>query len=130
MEWITANNEWIYMNAPMLALGTLVFIQWVALQAFFVHYTLFRESLKRPRPDQTRIIALEKTIAFQAEQLELVFSKLAEHHREMSKMNLREPSPRERNALSLESTFVSMGEMSLKKRIQEMKSETPSGSMN
>ena len=119
------NREWIIANGPTLILGLMVLIQWIALQALLIHYHLFRKNLKQPRPDGIRLQLLERTVSVQNEQLDRIYAKLAEMRKEVNLAVTREPAPattrRPIEVNSFEKTFASIGEVALKKRIQELK---------
>ena len=116
-------KQFVAANGTNILFGLMIFIQWVALQALLIHYHLFRKNLKQPRPDGIRLQLLEKTVAVQNEQLDRIYAKLAEMRKDLNYAVTREPAAPSRivEAPSLEKTFASVGEMNLKKRIQELK---------
>ncbi len=112
---------WASAHALWLGLAIFVFIQWLAFQGLLVHYHFFRESLRRPRPDLQRISTLEKTLEFQMSQMDTMFQKMAELKKELNDRARREDpilTPE-----SLESRFMSLGEMKLKQRLSEIKAK-------
>jgi hypothetical protein len=124
MEAIYMNKQWIATNGPTLILGVMVLIQWIALQALLIHYHLFRKNLKQPRPDGIRLQLLEQTVSLQNEQLDRIYTKLSDMRKELNFAVTRAPaqSTRAMEVQSLEKTYTSLGEMNLKRRIQELKS--------
>ena len=130
MEWFQniftiseASREWLSSNGVTVILGVMVITQWVGLQALAIHYYFFAKSLKRPKPDQIRFSIIEKTMALQQEQLDRIYTKMAELNKEINETSARVKTPIQKvkeTAVSLDSTYASMGEMNLKKRIQEI----------
>ncbi len=126
------NWQWLKDNASTIILGTCVFIQWIALQAFAVHYYFFRQSLKRPRPDHLRFATIEKVISFQSEHIDKIYGKLAHFDREIDLLHVngtglvgKSSSVKEASSgTSLEASYATLGELNLKKRIQEMQGPT------
>ena len=135
MDWLQSffsmdesTRMWWGTHGMTVILAVVVFLQWVGLQAFAIHYHFFRKSLKRPKPDQIRFSLIEKTMALQQEQLDRIYTKMAELNKELNETAARVRTPIQRvkePTLSLDSTYASLGEMNLKKRIQEI-----SNSMN
>lgn len=128
MNFMT-NIGWWKENGITVALAAGIFIQWIALQALMIHYHLFRKNLKRPRPDGIRLSMAEKTLALQSEQMERIFGKLAHLNREIDQLHERGSSATRAKTTSsqistntsVETAFASMGELNMKKRIQEMR---------
>lgn len=112
----------------ILGIGIFSLVQWFALQGLIVHYYIYRQNQKKPRPDGIRMNLIEKTVALQTEQTERIFEKLATLNREIDQLHVqlgrisqRSPSAKDGGrAESLETAFVSLGEIALKKRLQEM----------
>lgn len=120
------NKQWIVQNAPMLFLGALVFIQWIAFQVLVVHYHNFRKSLKKPRPDGIRMGLLEKAVAIQTENVDALFIKMGELRREIAVANAQAVRPSKVDSTtSIEGSMMTMGEINLKKRLAEMSAEPP-----
>jgi hypothetical protein len=124
--------EWIQANVGFVILGTLVVVQWVAFQALLVHYHLYRKSQKKPRNDGIRFSMIERNLKFHAEQIEMIFEKLAELKKEMGDWAIqdlqrggqRESKPAQATgglSSSVESSFVSLGEINLKRRIAALR---------
>jgi len=134
IDWLHAGKTamtWASANWAFLILAGLIFFQWVAFQALLIHYQLFRKSMKKPRTDGIRFSNIEKTLSFQAEQIELIFEKLASIKSEMADWARQEikkgkptkPATEEWKASpSVEASFVSLGEINLKRRLEAMKS--------
>jgi hypothetical protein len=113
-------KEWAFNHAWVLSISTLVLIQFFAIQAFLVHYHLFRKSLQKPKPDSLRFAQIEKSIAFQSEQIEKLFDKIAETRKEildLTPMTKARGAP-EPKTHSFESSFLSLGEINLKRRLE------------
>jgi len=84
-----------------------------------IHYHLFRQNLKTPKPSLIRMQALERTMEFQMQQMDKLFEKVAELRKELhTKPTPNEPYVSE----SLESRFMTIGEMKLKQRLSDIKS--------
>lgn len=123
---MTANLQsilsWAQANMAILIIGLFVFIQYVAFQALLIHYTLFRRSLKRPRPDGLRFQQIEKTLAFHAEQMDRIFEKIAETRKDLVALTKVEPMSSSQRAnlspVSVEASFLSLGELNLKKKLE------------
>jgi hypothetical protein len=130
MEWFQnifsiseATRQWWSAHGVTVLLMIFVFAQWIGLQAFAIHYHFFRKSLNRPKPDQVRFSLIEKTMALQQEQLDRIYSKMAELNKDLNETAARVKTPVQRvkePTVSLESTYASIGELNLKKRIQEI----------
>lgn len=128
MNQILAIGPVIKANLPMIVLGIFVFVQWVALQGLLIHYHLFRKSLKRPRPDGIRFGVIERALSFHGEQFDRVYDRLAELKKEIQDLarEAAEQSSVRSNAAnesrtSLEASYVSLGEMNLKKRLDSIR---------
>jgi len=123
LQWAQAILDWIVQHPAICIVATLLVIQWIAFQALLFHYHSFRKNLKRPRPDGLRLAVLEKTITFQNEQIDRLFAKLSELSREMTQAERRREATQPLAVVSpsLESNFPSMGELALRKRIQELR---------
>ncbi len=137
-SFISAETQaWILANGWTMTLGAMVFIQWIGLQVLAVHYYNFKKSLRRPKPDQIRFNMIEKAVAFQHEQIESIFTKLSEFRKEVATVGTMGDKMMAANATrksqnegpSLESTYVSLGELNLKKRLSAMKAEDQSTSV-
>lgn len=115
-------KQWIVQHGPMILLTTLVVIQWIAFQVLLVHYHHFRKSMKKPRPEGLRIGLLEKTVKIQTENMDAIFRKLAELSKDIAIASAQStrPTRSENAAQSLEGSLMTMGEMNLKKRLQQM----------
>jgi len=112
-------TQWLSENALWAGLAILVFFQWAAFQALLIHYHLFRQNLKTPKPSQLRMQAIEKTIEFQMQQMDKLFEKLAELRKDL---HTQEPSKHEPLiSESLESRYMTIGEMKLKQRLSDIK---------
>lgn len=130
MEWFQnifsiseATRQWWSAHGVTVLLMIFVFAQWIGLQAFAIHYHFFRKSLNRPKPDQVRFSLIEKTMSLQQEQLDRIYSKMAELNKDLNETAARVKTPVQRvkePTVSLESTYASIGELNLKKRIQEI----------
>lgn len=116
-------KNWAMSNVFLVSISVVVALQFFAIQAFFIHYHLFRKNLKRPKPDALRFAQIEKSIAFQGEQIEKLFEKLADTRKEIFEMTpIAEPkSPVEPTVQSFESSFLSLGEINLKKRLDNFR---------
>lgn len=118
--------EWLKANAWLITLTTLVFIQWVVIQGLLLHYYYFRKNLKQPRPDGIRLNLAERSIALQSEQLEKIFAKLAALNREIDILADRSARLATKQGSvqvtgpSLEASVATMGELNLRKRLQEI----------
>lgn len=117
------DKQWIAEHGPMIVLAGAVFVQWIALQALLIHYHLFRKSLKQPRPDGVRMDLIEKTVSIHNENMDMLFKKLAEVRREISLAQAQPVRTAKVESPSIETSFVTLGEMNLKRRLQEMKAE-------
>ncbi len=130
MEWFQnafsiseTTTQWWSTHGVTVLLAIFVFVQWIGLQAFAIHYHFFRKSLHRPKPDQIRFSLIEKTMALQQEQLDRIYSKMAELSKDLNETAARVKTPVQRvkePTISLDSTYASIGELNLKKRIQEI----------
>lgn len=118
-------REWWQAHGVTVFMATLLIIQWIALQALLIHYHFFRKNLKQPKPDGVRIALLERTVALQTDQLDKIFGKLAHFNREIDSLHVhgkqatrtaKEPS----GVTSIEASVATLGEIALKKRIQEI----------
>jgi len=128
-EFLTyLNREWWLTYGPTLFLAVLVLVQWIVLQGLLFNYYYFRKGLKKPRPDGLRFAMIERALTLQMEQIERVFEKLAEFRKEISNISYKKESnaSKESTLTSIEASLVSMGEMNLKKRIQEIKNSSSS----
>ncbi len=116
----------------IIGIGILSVLQWFGLQALVVHYHIYRQNQKKPRPDGIRLNLVERTVAMQTEQTDRIFEKLAALNREIDQLHVqlgrisqRAPTTKEASrGESLETAFVSLGEIALKKRLQEMQDTT------
>lgn len=138
MEWtqfqqgLQTIGAWTIENIDIVLLSLFVLAQWIALQALAIHYYYFRKNLKQPRPDAQRLQKLEQLMDFSSGQFDLVFHKLGELRKEMSKWAATDvrngtqtkmnASMSDQNSVSLESSMLSMGEINLKKRIDAIRS--------
>lgn len=134
MEYIQSINwngmietalPWISQNAFFVILGTAFLLQWVAFQAFVIHFQMFKTKVTRPRQDLKKIRQLERLIEFQSQQMEQVFEKYAALKKEINQV-ARESMQRSQwqapqRSESIESNFLSMGEINLKKRLESLK---------
>ena len=123
MSLLIEFKEWAMSNIFLLSISVVVALQFFAIQAFFIHYHLFRKGLKRPKPDALRFAQIEKSIAFQGEQIEKIFEKLADTRKEILEMTpIEKPqAPAEPRIQSFESSFLSLGEINLKKRLDNFR---------
>ncbi|MDB5038166.1 MAG: hypothetical protein JWQ35_1694 [Bacteriovoracaceae bacterium] len=120
------NRQWFIDNFAIIVLGVAVFIQWIAIQVIAIHYHFFRQSLKKPTPDGIRFQTIEKVLSFQAGHLDRVFGKLAEMNKDITQVAERKQVERIKSHATQapDSSFISMGEMNLKKRLNELKSSS------
>jgi len=89
------NIDWWKSNIVTVALSAGLFIQWIAFQALVVHYSMFR-----------------------------IFAKLAHLNREIDQLHTRgSKSTQVSRGESVETAHASMGELNLRKRIQELRSQ-------
>lgn len=116
-------------NLEVVILSSLIFIQWMALQAFAIHYYFFRRSVRRKRPEGLRIATLEKLVSFQSEQIERLYGQLADQKKELrdfmrERVSLVEEkkSAGQAPTHSMDSGYVSLGELNLKKKLEAMRS--------
>ena len=121
------DTRWWQQNGMTVFFICVALVNWIALQALMIHYHFFRKNLQKPRPDSIRMALMEKTIALQTEQLEKIFGKLAFFNREIDSLHIRQSKSgatrAERESLgatSIESSVATLGELALKKRIQEI----------
>jgi hypothetical protein len=130
MDFIQSlDKQWFLDHAAILILSVAVFVEWVALQMLLIHYHFFRQSLKKPTPDGIRFSTIEKVLSFQASQIDRVFGKLSEMNKEISGVSERRSADRMMAGASIspnDSSMMTMGELSLKKRLQELKSTSQS----
>jgi hypothetical protein len=118
-EWTQQITGWVMANPVLAMLSALAVIQWIALQALLLHYHFFRQNFKRPKPSSQRFMVIEKTMEFQMSQIDKLFEKIAEMKKDLNQRTMREEpmvTPE-----SLESRFMTLGEMKLKQRLSEIK---------
>lgn len=120
MEFFGLDRAWFSAHGTTLVLFALVIIQWIAFQALLIHYHLFRQSLKKPTPDGIRFATIEKVLSFQATQIDRIYGKLSELNKEIQTQPTAKPAPRPA-AIASDSSFVTRGELNLKKRLQELR---------
>jgi len=113
-------THWITQNALWCGLAIFVFFQWAAFQVLLIHYHLFRQNLKTPKPSQLRFQSIEKTMEFQMQQMDKLFEKMAELRKEIHAKPAA--APEAYAGESLESRFMTIGEMKLKQRLSDIKS--------
>jgi hypothetical protein len=112
-------GSWMLSNPVIVVLSIVVVTQWIGFQALLLHYHFFRQSLQKPRADATRFAVIERTMEFQMSQVDKLYEKVAELKKELNQKHLREEpmvTPE-----SLESRFMTLGEMKLKQRLSEIK---------
>lgn len=139
MDWnqiITASQGWVTSNIGFIVLGALILIQWIAFQYFVVHYLYFKRSLKQPKPSESRFQQMEQRLQFQDEQIAMVYEKIAELREEQKRWASEDlkrgksvvPDARtvnsQQSSPSIESSYVSLGEINLKRRINAIKAST------
>lgn len=124
MEYVQMALEWVSKNSLWVGLATFVFFQWVAFQLLLVHYHFFRMHLKRPKPDQQRFASIDSRLEFQDRQMDQIFEKMAELKKELREISLAKGNITAQPE-SMESRFMSLGEMKLKQRLAEIKSKLP-----
>jgi len=118
------NIDWWKSNIVTVALSAGLFIQWIAFQALVVHYSMFRKNLKQPRPDGIRLNMVEQSFKIHSEQMDRIFAKLAHLNREIDQLHTRgSKSTQVSRGESVETAHASMGELNLRKRIQELRSQ-------
>ena len=118
-EFVHQLTSWVMANPVLVIVSALAIAQWIALQALLLHYHFFRQSLKRPQPSSQRFMVIEKTMEFQMSQIDKLFEKIVEMKKELNQRTMREETlvtPE-----SLESRFMTLGEMKLKQRLSEIK---------
>ena len=127
-------KDWFLNNFGLIMLWGLVLIQWVAFQALLIHYQMFRKSLKRPKTDGIRFSMIERNLAFYGEQIETLYEKVAETRKDMSawaKEDIKRQGVGVRQSrgtegfTSVESTYASLGELNLKRRLASLKQSSP-----
>lgn len=119
-------RDFISAHGLNIFFGVMILLQWVVLQGLIVHYLMFRRNLKKPRPDGIRFANIEKVQAFHAQQLEMAFAKMGELKKEIVRSlpsQDERPEPRGMN-LPDTASYVSLGEIELKKRLRELKSDS------
>lgn len=115
-----------------LALGLAFLFQWVAIQYLFIQNHFLKIEMKKPHPDLGRIRRYETQLSNLEGQLPLIFEKLAEHNQEIREMSLESKTApqgtsarQENSSPSMESSYASMGEINLKKRLEAIKKSAP-----
>lgn len=114
-------KNWIFTHPELTILAAFVVFQWMAFQALLIHYHLFRQSLVKKKPETRRLEKVERYTEFQDSQISKLFEKLAEIRKEMHQQVLA--SPQTFLPESFENRIMSMGEMKLKARLDELKSD-------
>lgn len=121
-----------YQLLILAGLLALVLLQWVAIQWLFIQLHMAKEEVQKPHPDLVKIRAYESRLKLLEDQTDLIFEKLAEQKKEIQDIERESlqlfPSvgaAPQRESASIESSFVSMGEINLKKRLDALKSSLP-----
>lgn len=117
--WIETARAWDLTTWTLISLGVLVIFQWMAFQALVVHYVMFRKKILARKPDRVRIALLERTLSFQQEQVDRIFDKLSSLRTDLSKPGRSERYDNS-NSDGVENSFVTLGEVHLKRRMQEL----------
>lgn len=106
----------------------LVLVQWFSIQYLFLQNHFIRERLSRPHPDLKKISVYDERLQQLEGQISVLFEKQAEHQKELRDLereslrsNKSQASAAQERTSSLESSFVSLGEINLKKRMDALR---------
>ncbi|TVQ76241.1 MAG: hypothetical protein EA369_10330 [Bradymonadales bacterium] len=125
LTFATTWQPWLAEHAILLLMGAAIVIQWIGFQALLIHYHLFRTRVKKKKPDTNRVHQLEALVDFQNTRIEQIFEKYAALKKEMNGLEKesirRESFTPVQSTESVEASFMSMGEINLKKRLESLK---------
>ncbi len=121
MEWLfsSVNVEWLKEHYAIILLTSAVVIEWVVLQAFIVHYMMNRDAIPTFDAERADIASLERLTHFQSSQIERLYAKIGEVTRDISALQASAKN-QAKAAASVDRSMLTMGEISLKKRLSEL----------
>ncbi len=110
---------WLQTHFHFVVLAAFMVLQWIVLQAFIIHYFTKRTVIPTFGRERGRIEMLEKLVGFQSNQMERLYAKVAELHREIQTVG-SQSREQARNTSHGETSMISLGEVTLKKRLAEL----------
>lgn len=127
--WAMTASNWPFILVGSIALGF-----WFAFQFLALHYWNFLREYRKPRLDVKRLERAERALRFQREELERVYAQMGKLRQEVLNWMREETQGNvvknqasstrnnEKASPSFESNFLSLGEIQLKQKIQQLKS--------
>lgn len=123
--------SWMGDHLALVVGGFLLAFLWIAFQSLAIHYFYFYKEMKKPRPEMKRIRQLETWMRLHQEQLENIYENLSQIRGELEEKSkaemrdtLRRAATQSVNEMtSVESSFMSLGEIQLKQKLDALKSK-------
>lgn len=121
MEWFLSliDTEWLKSNYVIILLTGAVAVEWIVLQAFIVHYMMRQDAFPTFDRERSKIESLERLSHFQSSQIERLYAKIGEISRDLATAQAATKS-QAKSMAPADRSMLTMGEISLKKRLTEL----------